>query len=281
MAIVALTLLGFATIQVASYSLDASVAAPGSLPPRVPQAFGVAVYRAIDRVAPAPFVESTLADLALRDGDAPSALRYALRLPPSAIRDELLARVAGAQGDETLALEYYLAAPDVDAVQQRIDALTASQPERAYELERVLKIRLELLTTHPDAVAEAAFRMGEIANVVARSKRAPAERTAWFRRAMDGLTEAATSAPWSDKYLISAANQALLLGDDGAGEQFFRRAADVDPGSADARAGLGVVAYRRGDVRAARADLARAEKLDPNSGMVRALTALLEGRPQE
>jgi tetratricopeptide (TPR) repeat protein len=237
------------------------------------------VYRVLDRVAPAPYVESTLAEFALRQGDAAAAARYALQLPASATRDELLARVADAQGDGALALEYFLAAPDVDAVQARVDALAATRPADAYALERVLKVRLEMLATHPDAVAEASFRMGEIANVLARRQRDAGRQQFWFGRGMRDLSAAAALAPWSDKYLISAANQAVLLGDLAGGQAFFQRAADVDPGSADARAGLGVVAYRRGDRQAARADLDRARALDPNAAMVRALTSLLEGRP--
>ena len=91
----------------------ASAAAPGSLPSRAPLGFGLAVYHALDRVAPAPYVESTLAAYSLSTGRAGEALRYALRLPASPARDELLARVAAAQGDASLALEYDLAAPDV------------------------------------------------------------------------------------------------------------------------------------------------------------------------
>ncbi|MBV8491109.1 MAG: tetratricopeptide repeat protein, partial [Candidatus Eremiobacteraeota bacterium] len=271
----------FGTIQLASYGLDAGVAAPGTLPTHVSPAFGLAVYRVLDRIAPAPYVESTLAETALRDGDFAAAQRSALRLPSSAVRDELLARIAAAQGDATLALEYFIAAPDVDAVRARVDSLASSNPAAAYALERVLKVRLDMLATHPDAVAEASFRMGEIANVAGRRERSGAARTAWFRRGMTDFTAAVALAPWSDKYLIAAANQAILLGDLDGGATYFQRAADADPGSADARAGLGVVAFRRGDVERARRDLARARQLDPQSGMVGALSALLQGRSGE
>ncbi|HTU81862.1 MAG TPA: hypothetical protein VMF61_07020, partial [Candidatus Acidoferrales bacterium] len=150
----------------------------------------MAVYRALDTVAPAPFVEATLAERALARGDANAAQHYALRLPPTPVRDRLLARVAAARGDAALALEYSLAAPDVDAVQARVDALAPDDPPAAYALERVLRVRLELLTTHPDAVAEAWFRMGELANVAGRRSADPAMRRAWFRRGMHDLSRA-------------------------------------------------------------------------------------------
>ncbi|MGA7246274.1 MAG: hypothetical protein WBW89_00840, partial [Candidatus Cybelea sp.] len=54
-------------------------------------------------------------------------------------------------------------------------------------------------------------------------------------------------------------------------QELFAHAAAVDPSSADAIAGLGVLAWERGDRQTAAADLARARALDPRSLMVRAL----------
>ena len=84
----------FAVIQLASDGLAAVAAAPRTLPTRVPPAFAIAVYSTLDRVAPAPYVETSLAQAALARGDAAAAERFALRLPASPTRDELLARVA-------------------------------------------------------------------------------------------------------------------------------------------------------------------------------------------
>jgi tetratricopeptide (TPR) repeat protein len=265
-------LLAFAAIQAASYAFDARAAAPGTLPTRVPLAFGVAVYRTLDRIAPAAYVESTLAAYELQRGDVRAAQRYALRMPASPARDELLARVAQRTGDAQLALEYYLAAPDVDAVQAAVDARAVRDPAGAYALERLLRVRLAMLTTHPDAVAEAYFRMGELANVAAR-REVPGSRAQvrWLQRAMKDLMAAVALAPLSDKFNISAANQAALLGNLTLAKTLFAKTVDADPGSADAIAGLGVIAYRRGNLASARKYLARARALDPSAGMVRAL----------
>jgi hypothetical protein len=265
-------LVALAMVQFASYALDARAAVPGSVPARVPLGFGLAVYRALDRVAPAPFVESTLAAHALSTGNFDAAERYALRLPSSPTRDELLAQTARARGDAMLALEYDLAAPDVDAVTQAAFALVATDPQAAYELELHLKDRLALLTTHPDAVAEAYWNLGEFANHSAWKEvsGSPAQR-AWLHRARENFESAVALAPLSEKYALSAGNQAALLLDYPRARQLFAQAAEIDPGGADAVAGLGIAAFSSGDVEQARADLARARALDPTAKMVRAL----------
>jgi tetratricopeptide (TPR) repeat protein len=269
---IAALVLGFGIIQSASYALNADAAAPGMLPTHVPLPFGLTVYRLLDRVAPAPYVESTLAAHALQDGDTGGAERYALRLPASPVRDDLLARIAAARGEQTLALEYFLAAPDIDAVQDAADALAQHDPGAAYALERLLRVRLALLQTHPDAVAEAYWHMGEFANRVAR-RQVPDSlaQKQWFHRGFQDFESAVTLAPLSEKYVLADANQADLLGDRTRATTLFAHGVDVDPGSADAIAGLGVIAYERGDLAQARAYLARARAIDGNAAMVRAL----------
>lgn len=256
----------------ASDSFDTRAAAPGTLPTRVPPAFGRAVYGLLDRVAPAPYVETTLASDALERGDVAAALVHALRLPASPWRDVLLARVARARGDETLAQEYFLAAPDVRAVQASIDALARRDPREAYERERTLQTRLSLMRTHPDAVAETRWRMGELANQRAW-REIPASRAqgAWLERGMHDFQAAVDLAPLSERYAISAANQAMLLGQLARARALFARAVAVNPGSPDAIAGLGVIAYQTGDFITARRELQRASRIDPNALMVRSL----------
>lgn len=266
----------FAAIQLASYALNAGAAAPGTLPTRVPEGFGLAVYRSLERVAPAPYVVATLAAYDLSAGDTAAALREAIQLPASPARDELLARIARAQGDERLALEYFLAAPDVSAVDAAAQTLAVRSPAAAYALETLLERRLALLTTHPDDVAETYFRLGQLANRQAWREIPDSKvQGAWLKRGMRDFRSAVELAPLSDKYLIVAANQAMLLGDLDGAQRFFARAADANPGSADALAGLGVIAYQRGDVATAENDLRRALALDPNSLMVRSLERFL------
>jgi tetratricopeptide (TPR) repeat protein len=265
-------LAALALVQLASDSLDARAAAGGTLPRLISPRFGEAVYVALDRFAPASYVESTLAQRALERGDVASAQRFALRLPASPSRDELLARIAGARGQDPLALEYSLAAFDSDAVLAAAQRLAVTNPQGAYELERLLEARLSGRATHPDAVAEARWQMGLFADQVAwREVPGSTAQRAWLRIALSNFESAVALAPLSERYAIAAANQADLLAERKRAEALFARAAEIDPGSADAVAGLGVVAFENGDRTAAAAYLKRASALDPRALMVRAL----------
>jgi tetratricopeptide (TPR) repeat protein len=265
-------LVALALVQLASDSLDARAAAGGTLPRRIPARFGDAVYGVLDRLAPASYVESTLAERALERSDLVSAQRYAVRLPESPSRDELLARIARARGQAQLALEYSLAAFDSDAVQAAAQRLAITDPQAAYALERLLELRLSRRATHPDAVAEAQWQMGLFADQIAWRK-VPGSETqrAWLRIALSDFESAVALAPLSERYAIAAANQADLLAERSRAEALFARAADIDPGSADAIAGLGVVALQNGDRTAAITYLTRARALDPRALMVSAL----------
>ena len=99
-----------------------------------------------------------MAQRALERGDLVSAQRYAVHLPASPSRDELLARIAGARGQSQLALEYSLAAFDSDAVEAASQRLAVTDPQAAYELERLLEVRLSGRAMPPDAVAEARLK---------------------------------------------------------------------------------------------------------------------------
>jgi tetratricopeptide (TPR) repeat protein len=271
-AVITALFLAFAAVQAASDAFESRVAVAGTLPTRIPSRFGWAVYDALDRIAPAPYVEATLARGELARGDADAAERHALRLPASPVRDELLGRVAEVRGERTLALEYFLAAPDAVAVEVAAEAAARRDPEAAYSLEQLLEGRLAMLTTHPDAIAETFWRMGRFADSAAFAQ-VPGSRAQreWLKRALRDFDEAAVLAPLSELYLIEDANQADLLEKRDRAADLFRRAAALNPGSANAIAGLGVVAWQNGDRNAAELYLKRAHALDARSPMVQAL----------
>jgi tetratricopeptide (TPR) repeat protein len=100
-------------------------------------------------------------------------------------------------------------------------------------------------------------------------------QNAWLRRAMRDFEAAVALAPLSERYAIAAANQADLLGERTRATALFQRGVDIDPASADAIAGLGVMAQQGGDRQGAFAYLDRARAIDPNALMVRALERAL------
>lgn len=245
-AAIALMLFVFATVQVASDAFTAGAAAPGSFPTRIPIGVGLRVYRILARVTPATYVEATLAHYGLQIGDIGAAQSNALALPPGPTRNELLGRIALARGDRVLALEYFFAAPDITALQREVVRVAQSNPVAAYAYERRVRKWLVTLRTHPDAVAEAYWRMGGLA-AAAASRLPPrsARRAAWLRRGLKDEIAAARLAPLSEKYLLSAGSTAFELREFDVARHWYRRALGVDPGSAAALAGLRAVARPR------------------------------------
>ena len=268
----ALLLCIFGIIQLASDALYSEAAAPGSFPALIPRDFGLRVYRLLDRLAPAPYVESTLARIALEDGDLNAAQRYAVHLPPSPVRDGLLEQIAAARGEATLAYEYAFAAPDIAGVQSSIDRLGKKDPRRAYALEEAFVQRLSQLQTHPDAVAHGWWMLGTIAaQTPDRSSQELAYR--------DFVT-AAHLAPLDLTNVLGAGNEALTLHDWRNAAVWYRVALNVNPANADAIAGLGLVALNESDDRTiATAQLRRARMLDPRSPLAIELERELRDKP--
>jgi tetratricopeptide (TPR) repeat protein len=241
-------------VQFASDAILAKAGEPASFPAHLNPASGTAIYRAVAQIAEAPYVDGMLARAALDRGDLAQAQQYAQRLPDSPKRDDELALIARARGDERSALQYFVRAGDIEAVDRAVDSLEVRDPRFAYSLELGLKERLERSQTHPDAVAEAYWRLGRLAWI--QSKRA---------LAMQNYERAIALSPLSEKFLISAGFSAYEMRDDAAAARYFERVLAVDPASADAYAGAGMVALRQGDRARARYDAQRARAADPRS----------------
>jgi tetratricopeptide (TPR) repeat protein len=250
-------------VQFASSSLFAHRVSPGSIVARIPPRYGVAVYSAIERVAPAPYIESMLAWYALYDGNLAEAELHAHKMPNSAVKSELLGRIAQARNQPLLAREYFLVAPDVDEMQRRITAMSRTNPAEAFDLEVAFKNRLESLTTHPDAVADAYWRMGQLATL--RAYLDPSLRATLLTQGLSYYNVAIGLAPLSERYMLAAGSQELLMHNDALAQQYFNRGLDVDPTSADAYAGLGIVAFRASDIAEARYYEAQARARDPHA----------------
>ncbi|HKU68335.1 MAG TPA: hypothetical protein VJP85_11220 [Candidatus Baltobacteraceae bacterium] len=251
-------------VQLASDAILSRAAQPASLPAHVPARLGVAIYRRIERVSDAPYVDGMLARAALDRGDLAQAQQYAQRLPDSAKRNHLLAQVYQARGDDRSAQQYFVRAGDIEAIDRAVDSLEHRDPAYAYTLEFELKARLEQSGTHPDAVAEAYWRLGTLA--WAQHKRG---------LAMQQYAQAITLSPLSEKYLLSAGFAAYELHADAAAQSYFARVLGVNPASADAYAGAGMVALRAGDRSRAQFYAQRARRSDPRSHPLQTLESLL------
>ncbi len=250
-------LVTFGVIQAAS---DAFIRAPGTFSSLVPRAFGLRVYEFLDRVAPAPYVDETLAEDALSHGELSRAQHYAVRLSASPRRDDLLGRIAQARGEALLAMEYYFAAPDIERMQSTLYGLLPVAPAQALDMERRFGAHLQTLRTHPDAVADSHWYAGIFADALHRPQEALREYRA-----------AAQLAPFNVKYLIYGANEAWKVHADAEASALYRRGLAVNPACGDCLAGLGLIALRGGDRVTAQADAARARTVQPGSQMLREL----------
>jgi tetratricopeptide (TPR) repeat protein len=268
--VVGAVLVVLALVQVGSDGFLRAYAGAGTLPSRVPPAWSVAIYRLLDRVTPAPYVEETLAEAALARGDLRDAQRHAIALPPGPIRNDLLGRIALRSGEPLLAEEYFLVTPDIAAIDADVERRARRDPRAAYALEARFLVRLERLRTHPDAVAEGDWRMGLLAADLGY-RSSSEERVRWMQRAVRCYERAVALAPYDERYLLSAGFQALLVGDLAAARAYFTRELRVDPRSADALAGLGMTALRSGDRASAVRYLNEARSIAPNDGAVRSL----------
>ena len=262
-------------MQLASDGIFSHAAARASFPANIPIDLGVKIYVAIERVAPAPYVEAMLAQAALERGELARAQSYAKRLPESPARAELLGQIAQARGDRTGAQRYFLEANDVFAIRSEVNRLAKKDAVTAYGLELQLRDRLQRTATHPDALADANWGLGRLATQRGYEQRDAAERRAWFERGMSDYVEAVQLAPLAERYLIAAGSQALNLDDPKQARFYFKRAADANPASADAYAGLGVAAFRTGDIAKARTFAQLSRSYDPHSHFLHTLEALL------
>lgn len=220
-----------------------------------------------------PFVEETLANAALHDGRLDAAQTFSERMPASAARSEVIAKIALARGDRATAVRAFLEADDVDALTaEASQRAAAGDLSGALSLERDVAARLTHTETHPDAVAEAYWRAGIYAQRLGDRDRVNAKK--WKGEALRYFADAHTLTPFSEKYLLAGATEAMHLNEETLAAGYLQAILAIDPASADAYAGLGILALRRGDAERARKLLKRSRALDPRADMVRELVRL-------
>lgn len=255
------------TIQFGSAALFGAAAAPASIPAHLSEPAGERVFRAVARFVPMTFVNQMLAMSALRSNRLADVEMYARRMPVSAARSEIEARLALAQGKRAVAMQKFVEADDVDALTAESARLAAKGDiPAAFALEKQIGQRLIASGTHPDAVAESYWRSGILAERLGALQKTQADR--WMRTALRYYGDAHALAPFSEKYLLAAGTQAMRLHDGRLARTYFQNTLTIDPESADAFAGLGILALDRGDRAAAATFLARGRAINPNSEML-------------
>jgi tetratricopeptide (TPR) repeat protein/O-antigen ligase len=258
-----------ALVQLGSDAIFARAAAPASLPAHLPPGLGTRVYEALERVAPLPFVEAMLTDDALQRGDLAAAGAHAARMPAGTLRNEDEARIALARGRHDEAIRRFLEAGDAAALQADVLQLvqTGRAPE-AYALEERVRQRLAASKTRPNALADSWWRLGRLATRMHDLPQAEAD-----------YARAHALAPFNTKYLIDSGTLELQQHRGDAARALFARAAEIDPGSADAVAGMGLAALERGDEAGAVKLAERAERLSARAPLVLRLRRRLRLNP--
>lgn len=246
-----------AFVQLGSDAVFARAAAPVSLAAHLPPGLGTRVYETLERVAPLPFVEAMLTDDALQRGDLAAASAHAARMPAGTLRNEDEARIALARGRHDEAIRRFLQAGDDAALQADVvELMKTGRAREAYALEERVRQRLAASKTRPNAVADSWWRLGRLA--VRMHDEPEAERDYARARAL---------APLNTKYLIESGTLALQRRRDDAARALFARAAEIDPGSADAVAGTGLAALDAGNRAEAERLAARAFRMNAHASL--------------
>lgn len=210
-----------------------------------------------------------LARRALANGAFDLAAAHVARLPASRDRAELSGALAEHRGDTATAVRDFLDAGDIDGIERRADALAASgRGGEALLLQRAAIARAQQDPAQAGNLPEAYYRLALLEQQLAYQIPDIAARTGPQAQSLADYRTAAELAPLEERYLIAAANEEINVGDLDAALGFFERAREADPSSAEAVAGFGDVAERRGDVAAAKAYLAQGRRLNPDSPAV-------------
>jgi tetratricopeptide (TPR) repeat protein len=230
----------------------------------------------VDRLDPALPLPATLRLVLARRALAAGALdlvaAHVARLPASRDRAELSGALADRHGDVETAVRFFLEAGDLDDIERRVAALANSgRGDSALRLQRAAIAAAERDPAQAGNLPEAYYQLGlleqelayRIPDIGARGE--PQERSfAAYRKAVE-------LAPLEIRYLLGAANEAINVGDLDAALGFFQRARDSDPRNAEALAGFGDVAARRGQTAQAKDYLEQARRVNPDSPAVQRL----------
>jgi tetratricopeptide (TPR) repeat protein len=197
---------------------------------------------------------------ALADGNVARTQEGIAQLPPSPERFALEGGVAELRGDLHVAAQRYAQANDYESLERVVmQADLKGEHAWALQLQRTLLAQLRGDRPHLDAFADAWWDLGRLqAEAQTRDPRAAREALADFEHAR-------ALAPFNQKYVLSAAYQALALNELDRADALFSSSYDADPTSVHALVALGDIALARGRRARALSYLQRAQHLDAGS----------------
>jgi tetratricopeptide (TPR) repeat protein len=251
--IAAIVVLG--AVQAASLALFGSLGANPSLPRAATGTWPYAVSAATGLDALPP-VRVALVRAALLRGDVARAAALAGGLPEGETGDDLRGRIALAQGHTDDAVAAFAAAGDIVAAEAAIDAVGQRDPLAAYRLAAAFADAAARRGEPVPVRAEAAWRAGERAAVVAAVH--PADAPHFLALALRYYREAATDDPTQEAYLLAEGFGSLVTGAVDEARAAYRRAVAVVPDSVDGWTGLALSDASAGDCAAALNALAHA-----------------------
>jgi tetratricopeptide (TPR) repeat protein len=223
-------------VQFASMAIYGDLAQPPAVPALLPPAAGFALARPFRSPRAPAFLRIAYAQALLHRGDTEAAETIVAQLPAGPDAAELRGQLAEARADPAAAVPWYARARDFERAQRLIDAYDAAgQLAQAEQLEARLA---GVLSGDGDAGvrARALWRLGQITQE--RATRDRVDPGSLERRALSWYERALELAPNEETYLLAAGQQALTIGDKAAARDFYTRALDAVPNSAQARAGL-------------------------------------------
>jgi tetratricopeptide (TPR) repeat protein len=223
-----------------------------------------------------PALRLVLARQAVARGDLETARRRIEALRPGRDRDALAGQVEELLGHRDAAIRYFLAAGDLAGLERESKAIEAAGDSHgAVLLQREIVRRLAADPTERDDLADAWWRLGYLEQNDGYHHYPISSRRPWVVRSLDAYAHAVALAPLAERYLVSAGNESLNLGDVRRAERYFMRAREADQTSALPYVGLAEVAVRRRDFAAARRFYARAARIAPDAPAVVRLRAEL------
>jgi tetratricopeptide (TPR) repeat protein len=259
---------------IAAIALRAN-AAPGSLPYFAPSV----LTRAVAALEPSALLPQelrrVLAATALANGNAALAERFANTLVRGPDRLDLQARIEEARGERDAAIVDFLAAGDLASIEARVDALVARDDVAAAQnLQSHAIEALRATRAQNDTLAEAFYRDALLQQ--ARAYEMPLgsrARTSLGYESAQSYRLATVYAPLELRYAIALGNQYLNIAQYALARKTFEHIAELDPANIEALTGLADEAIRRRDFADARAFLARARTLSPDSSDVARMAA--------